>query len=879
MANNNRTNPYNSSNYPYNENYVAPYKNNTLAWVAWNAKSFLEGSIGADVQQIKNEWQDAKDYLVPEIKDIGNDILKSEKNIFIDAPINALNTAANFITGGAEANSPEWQRMPTTSRPAIQPRQWQSVANAQNTSNEYGNVSGQTTWQPTMWQPLYAPQTNQGWQPNQAQTNQWVNNTQQTPTFSSKEDVVYYLAQQPWWNSLTEQERVDRVEALWQQSQGNQEIEWETLGNEVNSEDYSDSIVQRMENRFDNNTGWTIYWKTTADGWNPRWWIDAREDANSPFKMAEEARITKVQSMLSEDPSEVAFSLAWWDNAFSEQTLTDVKRFAPEYWAEVQKKLKEIKVADTVNAIASWSDYPDNGKNEIASVNNWVNTWAESVSSTPQQTAYTIWNTTLAMSNNQVATSATQLIAGIDAQIEEYKSKINNLVTEANSVFKWDTPDYIVNAYINNRMQQYQSEIEKLEWRRQSALDIYKIELSNYQWGVEMDLKYKQFNQDVNNDLWNRYYKEKQLNMDSVKVIDWKAYLMNWDWTMVQVSDETARASYNQGVNETIQWYLNIFTAWWGTRTGTGYKYNVSGWQCQAFTNNFTEMTTWLRMDRWNTAADKYSYVNTFTPVVWSVAVAFWWVYDSYYWHTMLVTWYDPSTWMVDLLWSNNNWDELVYTTHDSLQNLYNKWLKWFWDPYQDMIKAWMTTSWWYNPYWFELNPMTPTFDRLIELWKANDEVAAAERMYSSLYKIANDGSLDALINSWDIAKIISYMTKWKFWEVGDDRWYAFRNRLSQYIQKKAAKELSSDASLSALNELLTLVEIKLREESWAAVNSSEWLTNFEMFLPMAWESSDYQYNKLKLWDGIIYQNLRNGWLKSSEYIPVFSSSVVKEIW
>lgn len=46
-----------------------------------------------------------------------------------------------------------------------------------------------------------------------------------------------------------------------------------------------------------------------------------------------------------------------------------------------------------------------------------------------------------------------------------------------------------------NKRQEYQSQLNKLESRYNSALDLYKTELSNAQWKEEMKLKYLQYQQ------------------------------------------------------------------------------------------------------------------------------------------------------------------------------------------------------------------------------------------------------------------------------------------------------------------------------------------------------------------------------------------------
>ena len=51
----------------------------------------------------------------------------------------------------------------------------------------------------------------------------------------------------------------------------------------------------------------------------------------------------------------------------------------------------------------------------------------------------------------------------------------------------------------------------------------------------------------------------------------------------------------------------------------------------------------------------------------------------------MLVTGYDPSTGIVDLLWSNKDGDEMVYSTSAKLSDLQARGLKGFWNPYKDL--------------------------------------------------------------------------------------------------------------------------------------------------------------------------------------------------
>jgi len=53
-------------------------------------------------------------------------------------------------------------------------------------------------------------------------------------------------------------------------------------------------------------------------------------------------------------------------------------------------------------------------------------------------------------------------------------------------------PDYLVNAYINNKTQDIQNQMSILEDRYNAAYSRYKTELANAQWEKEYDLKKQQ---------------------------------------------------------------------------------------------------------------------------------------------------------------------------------------------------------------------------------------------------------------------------------------------------------------------------------------------------------------------------------------------------
>lgn len=649
---------------------------------------------------------------------------------------------------------------------------------------------------------------------------------------------------------------------------------------EQNTEQYNNGVIQNMEADLNQSTDWQLYGKVWTDINGS---VQTLQDANSVFTTAAQWRINMVKSIISQDPYNIATLIAAWANPYNDMAMRDVMQYAPEFYKQIQAEVKKIQAWETANAISEWTDWPNITWTATDNTNSWVDSWAKWVSSTPQQTSDTITNISKSMSNNQVATTATQEMLNINKQIAEYNEKLNNLEKEARAAFKWDVPQYIVNAYMANRRQQYQSEINKLEDRYNSAMDLYKTELSNAQWKEEMNLKYLKYQQDLNNDAWTRYYQTQTLAQNAIKRVDGKAYQVNGDGTFTQLTDATSRLAYNDTVNSALQGYMWIFTSWWATKTANGYKYNVSGGQCETFTDNFTEATTWLRMTwangrAWTTAEEKIWYINSFVPEVWSVAIWVGWAYDSKYWHTMLVTWYDPTTWIVDLLWSNKDGDEMVYSSSAKLSDLQAKWLRGFRNPYMDVAKQSTVGNYMYE--WFN-TPMAQAFERI----SSDTSLSATQRnslpialeMYDTLYEIANNWQLDALVENWDLALIMNDFKNKKFSNA--DKWENFLDAFTKALNNKAASLVWGDQSYAALMALQRIIEAKLRDESWAAISSSEWATNFSYLLPQAWENYNIKNEKLKAWDRIISTKFITAWGKMSEYVPIFQDDTVRQIW
>lgn len=112
----------------------------------------------------------------------------------------------------------------------------------------------------------------------------------------------------------------------------------------------------------------------------------------------------------------------------------------------------------------------------------------------------------------------------LNAQIAEIEQQIKDLPNTVRKDFKGDVPQYIYEARIANEGQRLQAELNKLESRFNSALDIYKTEMSYAQWQAEMELKTKDYNFKVNQQNWENAYKISQQQWEQ----EFKTRQQNW---------------------------------------------------------------------------------------------------------------------------------------------------------------------------------------------------------------------------------------------------------------------------------------------------------------------------------------------------------------
>ena len=684
----------------------------------------------------------------------------------------------------------------------------------------------------------------------------------------SKEEVQKFLEGQTWFFNSSEADRANTVESVWKRL-------WAIAEQNKQEEEPDLSKAEEIEKDY----SWKIYWKTTAEEWEPKEWINTLADKNSVYSIMEAWRIANLKEAVSMDSSKIWYLIADWVSPFSEQTMRDMQQYYPEKYQEIQNEVKKIKSQDNVNSIASWwtmdvtSQLTASENNVTTSMNTYVN-----------KTASGSWTWTLATNlNNALAQS--EIVSWAREQMEVYKRKIveiqqaaEELPNLANQYFKWDVPQYLVNAFINNRMQQYNKELEKYQNLYNASLDEAKLEISQQQWREEMNYKWTSLQADQNYKNANLELSKKELeyNRQKAAISNWQwnddgSYsYVDLDWNMHTLSAEEAKKAFNSDLYNNATEYINLWMdklervkeTWWA----------ILWWQCEAFTDNFARQYFWTEM-RWKngwvtTAEEKAAYATEVLPQRWFIAVWDYWIKQKdwvNYWHTWIVIDYDPSTWKFTTLESNVKGDrKLSVQTH----SINDPKLQWFRDPSQ-----WENAkNWWDNSdryYYYD----TPMMDLFVEAYNSaktawvRNNIDLARESYSILNELNEWWYIDALINN-DVLDTV--MTNIKNRNFVDNNW----NIVWDSIKQAAVNETQDPDMAYAIDRIHRLVEIKLRKESWAAINISEWLGNFDMYMPQVWQDSDYKLKRLQSMEHDMVS-----WLLptpyADQYVPIIATDKI----
>ena len=578
---------------------------------------------------------------------------------------------------------------------------------------------------------------------------------------TSKDDVINFLSNQPWWMNSTEADRYNTIESIWKRLGG---IEQQNQINDAAQAQadnlpatYSDASLNNMENDLRQSTAWELYGKVTADQDTH---IKTLEDDNSVYKAMNESRIQTYKQLRWMDSQSIAAAIVSWVMAMDSQQMRDLMQYDPAKYQEVKQAEKQIRGQMNINSITSgewewnssvtnWSSSLQNEKTSFATSNaNWVTNTADILKSV---------NSTL--NSNDVASTASEQMASIENDMSNLQNRLKNLKKEASTVFKWDVPQYIVNAYVANRTAEIQDQLSILENRYNAAYSRYQNEWEQTKWKAEFDLK-KQ---------------ELELKKQSANLDEWstrQGIALKWA-DLNGTTNGTTPLSTLQA-----QEALNVLSDF-----SSSYPTNSHWWQCWAFVKKYLA-SIGVNLPNMSSIDSKKSLIDDSItdPSDWDIVIMSSKNYPQN-WHMAIVESVDDDG-TIHLLESNWNWDELV---HRRTVKPWDKSILWYYRP-----TGWTTaTSWdaslnnleWhgnvYNtslyPWWDSLtddekitvwNLLTyqtdpATLPKTWENWESNKKIRAAAGAIGRQfwYDERKFKQVDAVQKAWDKAAWPSWVS------------------------------------------------------------------------------------------------------------------------
>lgn len=478
----------------------------------------------------------------------------------------------------------------------------------------------------------------------------------------SKEEVQKFLESQKWFFNSSEADRANTIESIWKRL-------WQMKPAEKPDESKADEIVK--------DNSWEIYGKTSAEEWNPKEWIQTKSDTNSVFTAMEEARASNLKTLISTPPADIASALDNWLLPWDLQSIRDMQQYYPEIWEEVKQYQKKNKVQNEVNSMTKWeqSDTSNAWQSVINNANtDFANKNASSIKSSQEITA----DVNNSLASNQSAQEASETMATLEEDIATLKNRLKNLRNEANAAFKWDVPQYLVNAYVANKTQEIQNQMKILEDRYNMAYNRYKDEVANTHWEKEYQLKQDQLELQKQNANLEKWYKEQWIAIEWYKAKWGNATTNPWDsYEVSTMSDEEIA----DAVDELLDGYDN---------------WKLGNAQCAAWIQKYYLPKLWIELSNLSSWENKKKLINTdsdYVPKKWDLIIinsgaklANW----TPAWHIWIVIWV-TGDYVQYLDWNGSVDKDWKWTEKAKINSVKmdNKKIEW----YRNVNKKWWWTS------------------------------------------------------------------------------------------------------------------------------------------------------------------------------------------
>lgn len=350
-------------------------------------------------------------------------------------------------------------------------------------------------------------------------------------------------------------------------------------------------------------------------------------------------------------------------------------------------------------------------------------------------------------------------------------------------------------------------------------------------------------------DKWAKLNDDTLYNVTTWEIMSTKGWTSTYS-TMSTSSITPISASANE---ETTASLMTKYPIW------SSYK----NWECWELMN-LDASSSGSNIHFWSELSDKTKWINRETyewPKVWTYVVFDWsekpWASAKMQqcWHVGKVVW--MWDWYIDV-W-NQNWTKSWKVTVDRY-NLkdYEKYIAWYVDPTQTA------------DYWYWGSPMDEWFAAIRNSWKLNAKQSEAldfsDAAYTIMYDLAKNWDIDYFLRSPDWQKVLSNYAAAQFSNNASYTEDQILNALKNWV--------TDQRILRIVNDLMTVIEKKLRWTSWAAISWSEWNSNSKMLIPQAWENYNTQFRKFQTfeWEYLKkpFESSRQYAWVDSQYVPLF---------
>lgn len=451
---------------------------------------------------------------------------------------------------------------------------------------------------------------------------------------TSIEDVANFLRTQRGFDNSTENERQNTIYSVWKRLGQIAQENWnkDTENSNWPTDQNNDQALQNMQDDLMKDTSGKLYGKVTADETEYGNAINTVADPYNVDRMMAESRVANVKKLQTMDSQSIAASILSGTTPYGEQAMRDLMQYNPQKYEEIQQSIKQLKWQKTINSITS-------GEWDIDTVINTTDSdiaeFADNNSNSMTSAWQILKDVKSTLESNTSASTAQEQMATIEWDMARLQNRLKNLDKEASKVFKWDVPQYIVNAYISNRTAEINDELSILENRYNAAYNRYKTELANAQWEKEYALKVEQL----------------KIQQEQSAVNNWatqQGIMINWAKT------KTTTTLTQDQITQTFNSFLETYT--------DGMDLWPTAWQCWAFVKSYLSQL-WISLPNVSALSAKKALINPdiTDPTEWDVVIMSSSTHPEN-WHMAIVSSIDDD-WTIHLLEANWNDDHKVHTT------------------------------------------------------------------------------------------------------------------------------------------------------------------------------------------------------------------------